>query len=140
MDLVELREKFESICNYYVSLFCQKHDLSYVNADWVGDAVGGTICIAGEHFIDFRDVRYDIDNDVPVGQYEAWDDYCDTIGDIELRYELLFAPDRGQGLLRHINYESWVAGAPRYSEEDLQKKSDELTHLEKMREKFLSRI
>lgn len=140
MEIKDLKEKFDLLCNTYVTLFCQKHELPYSEADWIGDEVGGVLSIAGERFVDFRDLKYDIDQNVEVGLYEKWDDYCDRISEIEAKYESLFSPRRDEGRLRHINYESWVAGAPRYSDEELDKKNENLEHLEQMKEKFLSRI
>lgn len=140
MKVSELKEKYDDLCQIYAKMFCEKHKLPYKESGWIGDEVGGVLGVNGERFVDFRDMKYDVDNEVKVGMYEDWDDYCDRVRNIEIQYESVFSPKRDEGRLHHINFEGWVAGAPRYSEEELEMKSKQLERLEDMKGKFLSAL
>lgn len=66
----KLNERFESVCDEYLEAFCLKHDLSmYYN--WVGNEVGGVVTI-GDYFINFDDIRLDIDKNVPELCFFQW--------------------------------------------------------------------
>ena len=103
-----MRKQFETSCNWYLRWFCKKHDLQYAGAYWVGDNVGGVVEV-GDYFIDFGDIMYDIDNDVPSEQFFAWKDYDERLRSIELDFYLL----RIDLKLHHLNYKSWCKGVPK---------------------------
>ena len=65
-----LSERFESVCDEYMEAFCLKHDLS-MYYDWVGKEVGGVVVI-GDYFINFDDIRLDIDKNVPEPCFFNW--------------------------------------------------------------------
>lgn len=95
----ELKQKFEEVCNAYLDAFVKRHDL--VSADWVGPGVGANVCANDDVFLDFDDIRYDIDNADVLRVNEIWDwvDYC-------RRLEYLECPKK-------INFPSWCKGAPK---------------------------
>ena len=125
----KVKKQFEDAVEAYAKAFCEKHGLQYAGSYWVGDEVGGLLSLE-ERMIDFSVIRYDLDNDVPAGMFDEWDEYCDRIMDIENRYSILYNPDRTQGLLRHINYPSWCKGAPTYSESELDSMETEISQME----------
>ena len=110
-----MRKQFENSCNWYLRFFCKKHELQYAGAYWVGDNVGGIVEVS-DYFINFSDIMYDIDNDVPFEQFFAWKDYEERVRSIEFEFQM-------QNLdisLRHITYRDWCNGKPRpYSDAEL---------------------
>lgn len=64
-----IKDSIEKLMNVYVTLFCDKHD--YCFDGWVGGEVGG-ITSCSDYFIDLRDMRLDIDNDVPKEMFVKW--------------------------------------------------------------------
>ena len=95
----ELKQQFEEVCNAYLDAFVKRHNL--VSADWVGPGVCENVCANDEVFLDFDDIRYDVDNAASLSVNEIWDwaDYC-------LRLEYLECPKK-------INFPSWCKGAPK---------------------------
>lgn len=103
----ELKQQFEYVCYAYIKAFLTKHDLS--SADWIGSGVGEVVCINGEIFLNFDDVRYDIDHtaDHDPNEIWRWRQYCQRLDYLEL-------PKR-------INFSSWCKGAPHpYSDKQLE--------------------
>lgn len=100
----KLYNDFNSACTNYVKAFCEKH--GYPLGEWIRDRVGEIIEL-GDYYVSLTDIRYDIDNNVPVGEFESWYDY--TFG-----LAMLECP-------KMIEYEPWVQGCPRpYTEEQLE--------------------
>ena len=95
----ELKQQFEEVCKAYLDAFVKRHDL--VSADRVGPGVGANVCANDEVFLDFDDIRYDVDNAASLSVNEIWDwvDYC-------RRLEYLECPKK-------INFPSWCKGAPK---------------------------
>lgn len=103
------REMFRRGCEAYLRLFCQKHGYDYHDAvqNWVtGDVVD--VVEVGDMFLDMDDIRTDIDMDAPQGEIVRWWDYCYRCATI----------DPG---MPTPNYENWLRGCPRKSEEEIQK-------------------
>lgn len=102
----KLKEDFEGLCELYLRIFCNKQELEYEENAWIGRV--GEVAMIGDYFINFHDLRYDIDNDVPKGVYFEWYDYDTRCAMAECT--------------RKINYPSWAKGAPKpYTEAELQK-------------------
>lgn len=95
----ELKQQFEEVCKAYLDAFVKRHDL--VSADWVGTGVCEIVCANDDAFLDFDDIRYDVDNAASLSVNEIWDwlDYC-------RRLEYLACPKK-------INFPSWCKGAPK---------------------------
>lgn len=94
-----LKQQFEEACKAYLDAFVKRHDL--VSADWVGTGVCEIVCANDDAFLDFDDIRYDVDNAASLSVNEIWDwlDYC-------RRLEYLECPKK-------INFPSWCKGAPK---------------------------
>lgn len=64
-----IKERYENAVHEYCMAFCQKHGYHYNPDGWVGGDVGGVIEVA-DMFVNFDDIRIDIDNEVPQGIFE----------------------------------------------------------------------
>lgn len=100
-----LKKRWRSICYDYVQEFIRKHDLvEYGEWYWVSDDPGTVLCIA-DYFINFDDLRYDIDNDILETMFFRWYDYSTML----TLYDL-----------KQVNYRSYVKGARPYDESDFE--------------------
>lgn len=78
---MNLKTKFQQVCMDYLGAFMRKHGFfdentgEYADFDWVGDEIGGIANIA-DHFINFDDIRRDIDEEVSKDKYFEYYDYC----------------------------------------------------------------
>lgn len=101
------KEYFEKGCNEYLRLFCEKHDFDYEDAkdSWVANCVGDITCV-GDFFVDMQTIITDIEMDAPEEEFLKWYDYN------------LVADEFG---FTTPNFESWLRGCPRVSEETFKK-------------------
>jgi hypothetical protein len=67
----ELRQAYRAVANAYLKAFEKKHHATL--EFWVSDEVGGTAYI-GDHYFDFEDIRFDIDNRLPKDMIWEWSD------------------------------------------------------------------
>lgn len=111
MDRESIKRDYETACNNYLKLFCEKHDFDYEYAilNWVGDCIGETVEVA-DFYIDFQTIKEDIDSDAPKDEFIKYYDDCLRAGALDLAIP---------------NYKSWLLGCPRISEE----KFDEIIKL-----------
>ena len=70
----DIKMNFEKTVQAYVDAFCKKHDTDL--EFWVA-SIPGTVGQFGDSFIDFENIRYDIDNDVP--KEAIWQWYSDEL-------------------------------------------------------------
>lgn len=88
---MSLQLKFESITQQYVEAFLRKHGFfeeengEYVEYDWVVGEVGGILCLA-DYFINYDDIRRDIDNCIPKTEFLEWYYFC-LEGDTKINYK-----------------------------------------------------
>ena len=102
-----LINRWKEICNYYLKLFCDKHEFSYEPDCWVGSDPG-TIANISDMFVSMDNIRYDIDNDIPEEKFEKW--YWKNLDVYELTGE------------NYMNFESYCKGAPdHWTDERMQK-------------------
>lgn len=99
-----VRERYENAVHEYCHIFMQKHGFAYNPDEWVANEVGGVLCV-NDYYLDFDDIKYDIDNDVAENVFFEWYDYCVELMMID------GAPD--------VNYKSWVRGFRPYTREQL---------------------
>lgn len=101
------REYFVKGCNEYLRLFCEKHDFDYEEAkeSWVANCVGDVTCV-GDIFVGMQTIITDIEMDAPEEEFLKWYDYN------------LVAHEFGFTM---PNFESWLRGCPRVSEETFKK-------------------
>lgn len=107
MSKVKAREYFVKGCNEYLRLFCEKHDFDYEEAkeSWVANCVGDVTCV-GDIFVGMQTIITDIEMDAPEEEFIKWYDYN------------LVAHEFG---FTTPNFESWLRGCPRVSEETFRK-------------------
>lgn len=105
MEREELKKKYSGIVDEYLKLFCLKHKLNYDEAKcgWVANEIGDVVCV-GDYYIDFEDIRRDIDENVNADEYQKYYDYCVKVGEYGCTVP---------------NYRSWLAGCPRFSDTQL---------------------
>ena len=105
MDKNLLKQQYIDACNAYLKEFCKKHGFDYADAEksWAAGDVGG-VCMLGDYFVSFEDMRTDIDRDAVKSAYWKYHDY------------FMEAHDLG---FNCPNYASWLRGCPRLSEEQI---------------------
>ena len=107
MSKEKAREYFVKGCNEYLRLFCEKHDFDYEEAkdSWVGGSIG-EITMCGDYYVAMPTIITDIEMDAPEDEFIKWYDYN------------LVAHEFG---FTTPNFESWLRGCPRVSEEAFKK-------------------
>ena len=107
MSKEKAKEYFVKGCNEYLRLFCEKHDYDYEEAkeSWVANCVGDVTCV-GDIFVGMQTIITDIEMDAPEDEFIKWYDYN------------LVANEFG---FNTPNFESWLRGCPRVSEETFKK-------------------
>ena len=107
MSKEQAKEYFVKGCNEYLRLFCEKHDFDYEEAkeSWVANCVGDVTCV-GDIFVGMQTIITDIEMDAPEEEFVKWYDYN------------LVAHEFG---FNTPNFESWLRGCPRVSEETFNK-------------------
>lgn len=107
MSKEKAREYFVKGCNEYLRLFCEKHDFDYEEAkdSWVANCVGDVTCV-GDIFVGMQTIITDIEMDAPKEEFIKWYDYN------------LVANEFG---FTTPNFESWLRGCPRVSDETFKK-------------------
>jgi len=90
--------RWKEICTEYVREFIARHGYSK-DWDWVGNdpASVGTIVNIGDMFINMEDIRFDIDNNVPIDHFDKW--YWESV-------------DRYEAKIKYMNYQSFCKGCP----------------------------
>ena len=100
----EVKRRYEDAVNDYVELFCS-HEHIDNDGYWVGDNIGGIMEIC-DHFLDFKDIKYAVDNETPIDSIFKWSDYVTDIAAL--------------GCTKTITYKDWCDDQPLpYSSDDL---------------------
>lgn len=94
---IKLRTDWNEICFQYVKAFCKRHGYTPELYAWTAGDVGTTICI-NDMYIGMDEIRYDVDNEVPVKKFEEW--YWKSLDVYEITGE------------KWLNYPSFCKGAP----------------------------
>lgn len=61
------KEAYEAICNDYLQEFCKKQDFEFYY--WISI---GEIAVIRGYFLNFSDIKLDIDTNQPAGQFFKW--------------------------------------------------------------------
>ena len=104
MENNKLKERFKEIVNDYMYAWAEKHEYDYEEDMWVADNYG-TICMVGDMFVSFDDVRYDIDNNLPEHIFDEWYWYSLEISEM--------------GCKANVNLKSYAMGYRPFSDEQL---------------------
>ena len=105
MKKENLKRNYEKACNDYLQYFCKVYEFYYDPYYWVGGQVGTIVCV-DDYYFSLDDIIFCVENEVIKKELLEWYDYCVEAG--------------GLGFPM-INLSSWVKGAPRKSEEELEK-------------------
>lgn len=116
----ELKKEFEEIADKYLKAFCGKQGFDYDDAKdlWVAGDVGDVV-LCGDFYFSFDDIRTDIDMDAPVGEIIKWYDYYMEVANLSLPL---------------MNYRSWLKGAPKVSQETIDKVKGLMSDIESLQE------
>ena len=76
--LQNLKSRYESIVDEYLQRFVEKE--GYEFCGWVADQVGETASFIDQWFINFSDIKYNIDNKRPKGEIWEWCEYNLDLG------------------------------------------------------------
>lgn len=94
-----LQKDYNDICERYLRAFDEKHDLALFESDfkdcWIGGQVG-SIADINDMYLNFDDIRYDIDNNIPAGKIFDW--YWNSVDHAEMK-------------VKYMNFESYCKGA-----------------------------
>lgn len=94
-----LQEKWQRICNTYLQVFCKRHGYQFDPTDWVG--IGeeniGTIVEVNDMYLHMDDIRYDVDNQVPIDYISRWYYKRNELHELGVNY---------------MNFPSFCKGAP----------------------------
>jgi hypothetical protein len=77
----KLIKKWEYITNHISEVFLIKYfelndgELYKNDYFWVGNEIG-SVCNFGDHYINFSDMVYCLNNDVPINKFFEWYDWC----------------------------------------------------------------
>jgi len=71
-NLANLKKRYESICQDYIDVFCEKQGLEFDG--WIADEIGGMASFVSDYFFTISDIVFDINNDIPVGVILNWQD------------------------------------------------------------------
>ena len=104
IELNELNNRYEEACNDILQAFSKTYDVQVDAQDWVAGQTGTVACVNEEFYINMDDILFMLNNDVEWNTFLAWWDYC-------LDCSMLGLND--------INLQSWCKGAPRYSQESI---------------------
>lgn len=98
-----LKRTFEETAIGYLKLLCTDWELDEEYGYWIGDEIGGLYDLAdGYVTITYDDMRFCVENDVSLEEYNDWQNYC------------LFCHEYKQTI---PNFKSWHRGCPRISKE-----------------------
>jgi hypothetical protein len=100
-----LKEKFEAAANAYLMAFCEKHGYDFDEDCWIGGRAGGIADLGDTAFANMETIRADMDMSAPEEEFGKWSDYCLRLGMI--------------GVTSTPNFEHWIKGCPRKSEEEI---------------------
>ena len=96
--------------------FAKKHDYQFDG--WVADEVGTVACF-GDYFFDFTDIKYDIDNEVPKEKFLEYYDASLDYSFLNIERQMIMEELTDNKLQPFPNYGNWLKGAPRSTQEEL---------------------
>lgn len=101
--MTNIKQAFETACNAYLKAFCEKHGYDYESCVWID--MGNIVDIA-DYCVDLNTIRIDIDKEAPEKEFVKWYDYTLRLGMVDHE-------------ISTPNFESWLKGCPRRSEEEI---------------------
>lgn len=117
---MSLKSDYINACNAYLKAFCEMYGFDYYPDFWIGDEVGGVIEL-GDYFVNINTIRTAVDRNVPREDFVKWHDYCMDCGTLDIP-----SP----------NFDSWLRGCPRMSDEEIRELMERSHEIEKMKEEL----
>lgn len=114
-------DDYKDACNNIIALFAEHYEVSVGKDDWVGGEVGSTICINEEFYLGMEDIILMLYKDVSWDEFLRWWDYN------------LDAHFLG---LNSINLRSWLMGAPRLTDEQINGLKEKRKELQDLVDKY----
>lgn len=75
---ISLYNTLEMSIKNYIELFEKKHELSF--DFWVADLSGTIACFSMDYYVNFEDIRLDLEKDVPNDLFFEWYDLAMDLG------------------------------------------------------------
>ena len=91
----DLNKCYNDLAEDYLKTFISTMELEG-EAFWVANDVGTVACV-GDYFVDYKDIRLCVDNNIPFKDFDEWYCYCIEVGMIS---DELYTP----------SLEEWVSG------------------------------
>lgn len=135
--MTNIKESWREACNAYLRAFCEKHGFDYEDAYWVGDDPGTTAVVCGgDYFVGINEMRSDIDLDAPESAFLSWYDYSLAVMSVEMQWHDL----ENFKEFVHINFESWIKGAPLpYTEKELEQLEECARRIREAQDTFIQK-
>ena len=71
--LKELNKAYEKACNDILKAFAEEYEVQVDEQDWIGGNVGGIVGLCqSEYFLNFEDLRYMLNNNIPFTEFLKW--------------------------------------------------------------------
>ena len=86
-----LKARLENCISLYIDYFCIKHNVYAEDRNWIGGITGSIIEIDNETYLDFSDIRTDLERDAP--KDAIWDWYWNYSDKINYSSYLMGARD-----------------------------------------------
>lgn len=103
-----LKQRYEELAEEYRETLVKKFypdEVPFADSYWVADEIGGILDLK-QDFFDYDTIRYIVDNDVKYEEWESWYQYCQTVGDFDIKTPTL---------------DAWCKGCPVLSQEQIER-------------------
>ncbi|MGN0045673.1 hypothetical protein [Alistipes indistinctus] len=117
---MSLKSDYINACNAYLKAFCEMYGFDYYPDFCIGDEVGGVIEL-GDYFVNINTIRTAVDKGVPREEFVKWYDYCMDCGSLGIP-----SP----------NFDSWLRGCPRMSDEKIRELMERHHKIEELKEEL----
>ena len=115
---MSLKSDYINACNAYLKAFCEMYGLVYDPDFWVEV---GTIIEVGNYYVNMDTIRTAVDKGVPREEFVKWYDYCMDCGSLDIP-----SP----------NFDSWLRGCPRRSDEEIRELMERSHKIEELKEEL----
>ena len=132
----ELNTKYEAIVDEYTQAFCMNYNLEpYDRRMWLAGGIG-TFASISDYIINFNEIRYCIDNNLPWDDFESWYEACEIITHVN---ELLDEHGSSTRLSRPP-LSVWSEDLRHSIEDNIKQWSNHIRQLDVMAENFIKEI
>ena len=115
---MSLKSDYINACNAYLKAFCEMYGFYYDPDFWVEV---GTIIEVGDYYVNMDTIRTAVDKGVSREEFVKWYDYCMDCGSLDIP-----SP----------NFDSWLRGCPRMSDEERRELMERSHKIEELKEEL----